>query len=1052
MKQRIFSIALALCLCISNMPVSYASGDDSEEDIIEQGDITPSETPQQTENKPETSEQDETNQENLKQGEDSDEETKQPEESELDDPDPENPLPEKPEEGEDPFIDARNDEPVAHVDVSNLTQQGVYDTLIAFRDRDGYTEGTTWTDATHSYTWHGGPVAGNITSGTGCAAFAFQLSDAAFGDLRARTYTTGNFNISDVRPGDILRINNNSHSVIVLQVTASGVVIAEANYNKSVHWGRVLSKAEVEAASYFITRYPENYVDPDDETANEVKVSGEAGNLTWKLTNSGTLTISGSGAMPNYDSADATPWSAHMSEILNIVIDDGVTTIGNCAFYGSGALGMRIPDSVTAIGNSAFRESALISANIPGSVKSIGNDAFRACTSLVSADIEEGVEALGERAFRSCNALTSITLPASVTSVGSGAFMQCEKMTSAIFKSSGTSASVTLGDSLFMECWNLATVTLPQHINADGIGDNMFMNCLLLTNVTIPEGAESIGQNAFSSCGRLTWVSIPNSVKSIGIAAFSACNYLTDIYFGGTETQWGSVSKIGDTAATLAPKNIHYEEEAPHVHVWADTLSNDATSHWYECLASGCTVANLDKNGYGEHEYSEWYVDKDATDTEDGSQHRVCNVCGYTQTQILPAGGGNPIDPNPPENPDTPDNPDNPDTPDTPDTPSTPGNSGSNSGSSSSGGGTAIKPATPSTSTTENTDGSVTTVKTDERTGTVTETTTNPDGSKTVVATQTDGTVTTTETDSDGNRTETVDKPDGSSTIAVDQSDGTTASVTIDATGKVDAEVSLPSSVVNEAQQTGEAVPLPIPEVRAPKNTSSAPTVTVKTGSAGPVRVTIPVVDPVPGDVAILVRPDGSEEILKTSVPVPNGVTAALPDGATVKIVDNSKDFSDVTAQHWAADTIDFVSARELFTGTTPTTFTPDAPMTRAMLITVLARFDGADTAGGSTWYEKGVSWAVSKGVSDGSAPEQNITREQLIVMLWRYAGSPAAGNTLSGFTDAGKVSDYAQQAMSWAVENGIISGFADGTLGPNGEASRAQVAQILKNFIAQGV
>lgn len=129
-------------------------------------------------------------------------------------------------------------------------------------------------------------------------------------------------------------------------------------------------------------------------------------------------------------------------------------------------------------------------------------------------------------------------------------------------------------------------------------------------------------------------------------------------------------------------------------------------------------------------------------------------------------------------------------------------------------------------------------------------------------------------------------------------------------------------------------------------------------------------------------------------------------------------------------------------------TFSPDAAMTRGMLMTVLARFAGADTTGGETWYAKSVEWAVENGISDGSNPNGDITREQLVVMFWRYYGSPTAAGTLTGFTDAGQVSGYAQEAILWAVENGVVNGFGDGRIDPKGQATRAQVAQILMNLL----
>lgn len=330
----------------------------------------------------------------------------------------------------------------------------------------------------------------------------------------------------------------------------------------------------------------------------------------------------------------------------------------------------------------------------------------------------------------------------------------------------------------------------------------------------------------------------------------------------------------------------------------------------------------------------------------------------------------------------------------------------------------------------------------------MTETTKNTDGSTTKVETKKDGTVTTTETDKDGNKTETVAKPDGSSATKVAQKDGTTATVTTDTGGKTVAEIELTATAVSSAQESGAPITLPIPQVQATKDVETAPVVTIHTGSKDTVRVEIPVSEPTSGTVAVVVRADGTKGVIKTSVPTENGVAVELPDGATVKLVDNSKYFADVSENHWADDAVAFVSARELFSGTSETDFSPEAPMTRAMLVTVLARFDGVDTGDGANWYEKGVDWAVSRGISDGSSPNMQITREQLAVMLWRYAGSPGVDSQALDFTDADQASDWAQEALRWAVQNGIINGFGDGQLNPKEETTRAQAAQMLKNFI----
>ena len=376
------------------------------------------------------------------------------------------------------------------------------------------------------------------------------------------------------------------------------------------------------------------------------------------------------------------------------------------------------------------------------------------------------------------------------------------------------------------------------------------------------------------------------------------------------------------------------------------------------------------------------------------------------------------------------------------------GSSGDSSGSDSSSG--SSSGSFSSSTTIKNPDGSTTTKTENKVTGTVTETTKWPDGSQTKVETKKDGTVTTTETDKDGNKTATVAKPDGSSVTTVAQKDGTSATVTTDTEGKVEAEVKLSVAAVSEAQKNEQTISLPIPEVKATKDTETAPAVTVNTGSKDPVKVEIPVSDPTPGTVAVLVKADGTEEIIKTSLPTETGVAVELADGATVKLVDNSKTFADVPDGNWADDAIDFVSARELFSGTSESSFSPETPMTRAMLMTVLARFDGADTAGGAIWYEKGLNWAVANGISDGTNPNGNVTREQLVTMLWRYVGSPAASGDLSCFPDASQTSSFAQEAMRWAVENGIVSGYGNGQLGPQDQATRAQVAQIMMNFIAK--
>ena len=501
MKRRIVSIAFVLCLCISSQLMSYAQGEDD-------------------------SEQEEIFTEEAASG-----------------------------------LTAR--------DSTDLSEAGVYNAMIALKEQAAYQEGTPWTNdtpysGTNSYKWKGGSLGGTNISAVGCVAFAFILSDQAFGSRQARMYSAGSFQFEDIKVGDILRVSNDAHTVIVLKVTDTGVVVAEGNISTGdhkgrVHWGRTISKAEVMSnTSHYITRYPENYVPPEDPDADQSIANGTLEGLAWKLTKAGTLTISGRGAMQDLASTGEQPWKDYSSQIQKIVIGDGVTSIGACAFWNCSVYSVEISSTVTSIGNSAFRDSSIISVSIPSSVKTISDSAFQGCKNLSSVTMAEGLETIRQNAFCACTSLTSIALPASIVEVGSAAFFECQKMTEATFAPG--SRQVRMGDNLFTRCYDLMRVTLPKSI--DRIGEGMFQNCKMLAGAEIPKGAESIGNSAFASCFGLTAVIIPDSVTSIGTAAFSD-TALKDIYFTGSEAQWNSVGKLGDTAMAVSKAVVHYNYVPP---------------------------------------------------------------------------------------------------------------------------------------------------------------------------------------------------------------------------------------------------------------------------------------------------------------------------------------------------------------------------------------------------------------------------------------------------------------------------------------------------------
>lgn len=164
--------------------------------------------------------------------------------------------------------------------------------------------------------------------------------------------------------------------------------------------------------------------------------------------------------------------------------------------------------------------------------------------------------------------------------------------------------------------------------------------------------------------------------------------------------------------------------------------------------------------------------------------------------------------------------------------------------------------------------------------------------------------------------------------------------------------------------------------------------------------------------------------------------------------------FADVDPAQWYHAAVDYVLTEGLFKGISNTQFAPNGTMTRAMIWTVLARMDDANLAVTTPWYKSAQNWAVNNQVSDGTMPDGSVTREQLVTMLWRFMDEPQANGSLAGFSDAGKVSSWAKEAMTWAVANGVVQGVGNAngtvTLNPGATATRAQVAQMFMNFLTK--
>ena len=303
--------------------------------------------------------------------------------------------------------------------------------------------------------------------------------------------------------------------------------------------------------------------------------------ITWNLAENGTLTISGTGNMDNYSYDIGAPWDSQRSEIRKVIIEDGVTSIGDNAFRECshitsitiansvrsigrnaffrcvGLTSIKIPNSVTSIEDCAFLScSGLTSIILPYSVTNIGDIAFSYCSALSSIKVEngnvrydsrnncnaiidkenntlilgckntfipDGVTSIGHDAFLKCQNLTSITMPNSITSIEYNAFKGCSNLSSINIPNSVTS----IGNSAFGDCKNLKSVTIPNSVT--NIGKGAFFDCSALTSVTIPNSVIEIQSTTFSGCTNLTSVTIPNSITRIGYGAFKKCSALCSI-------------------------------------------------------------------------------------------------------------------------------------------------------------------------------------------------------------------------------------------------------------------------------------------------------------------------------------------------------------------------------------------------------------------------------------------------------------------------------------------------------------------------------------------
>ena len=682
---------------------------------------------------------------------------------------------------------------------------------------------------------------------------------------------------------------------------------------------------------------------------------GENSCLHWEVSTgvlSGkTLTISGTGAMPDFDfpNGNLAPWWNYEAlgmltsfgnfklegELKKVVIKDGVTNVSDYAlFFLPAATQVTLPDSVTSIGRYGIAMcSKLTGLSIPKGVTGIG-DFGLAGNGLTAITLPDGLQGLGRGAFDSCASLTNTTLPAAITAVPGKCFADCTKLLNV--KYAGTVTAI--GDLAFESCKALTAAPIPETVTA--IDKAAFTGCTALTDVTIPAGVSTIPEDCFRGCTALTDINLPGTVTHVGHNAFTGCTALKDVrcYGAAPAVEPGNSEAHSFEPATVT---IHYNP--------AMSWTLDADGKW-----QGYTVS--DKGACLHTDYGTTERTVPATCGKAGRVDTICGNCGEViSTRELPPTGahdwGNGVVTTAP-------------------TETTPG----------------VRTFTCTVCSQTRTEAIPATGAHDYR------------FTKNVAPTCTDG---------------------GYDLYTCSGCGATERRNLTDAAGhKWDG-----GTVTTAPTETTPGVRTFTCTVCSQTRTEAIPATGASTCTGGP------------------------------SCPSYGLHDVAGPD-------------------YWAHKGIDYCVRNRLMSGVGAGTFSPDTACTRAQIVKILYNLSGnqtdysyyylpfTDVAPGA-WYYNAVAWAYCNDVTSGTSattftPNAAITRQQLVTFLYRYTVKYApefTGNAapISAFPDAGSVANWAYAAMSWAVGNGLIKGNAHDNgldyLDPNGSATRAQTATIIMRY-----
>ena len=746
--------------------------------------------------------------------------------------------------------------------------------------------------------------------------------------------------------------------------------------------------------------------------------NGTTGDCTWTLDSDGVLTISGNGKMKDYRGDDASPWG---TSITKVVIENGVTRIGVFAFkYCTSLTSITIPDSVTSIGDWAFDGcTSLTSVTIGKGVTTIGDYNFSGCTSLTSITIPDNVTKIGYEAFSGCTSLTSITIPDSVTRIGEYAFQNCSSLASITIPDSVSEIGWVAFDGTAyyndISNWDNGLLYIGNHLievkedvsgsveirqGTKTIAAAAFSGCASITSITIPDGVTKIDAETFHDCTSLTSITVPNSVTCISHWAFWDCTSLKNITIPDSVTSIGESTFRGCTSLT----SIKIPDSIIGIGRGAfdDTAYYNNTSNWDNGIlyAGNHLIKANDVSGSVEiKQGTKTIVDE------------AFSYCTSLTNVVIP-------------------------------------DSVVNIGNDAFNGCKSLSSVTIPVSVTSIGDGAF---------GYCTSLT-------------------------------SVTIPDGVTSIGYYAFEGCTSLT----------RIAIPDSVTSISdgafRDCTSLTSITIPDRVTEIGHDAFYYCTSLTNIVIPDSVTSI------GDYAIyycpslkgIVIPESVTEIGEKALGYyydsgeyykNDGFAIYGKAGSAAERYANengfdflptesapSKFFPDVIRGDWYYNAVNFNVKKGYVTGYQNGTFGPSNNIQRQDFVLILARIAGADLSayegqnGGfsdvqtGSYYASAVAWAKDTGVANGFSADNFgvgtfISREQICIMLCRYLNGSASGNAdtiLNAYPDGGNTSPWAKAGVAWAVENGII-GNSD-YLNPNGNAGRAEVAQIIYNMSNNGI